>query len=103
MISHTLSQVELAALVAQIHARTGKAKTSITISDGLLKVIDNLAGTSQRTAWIERAVRAYALRELKAARHALEVELPNRHAAALNAEEDDSADSANYEADWDAE
>jgi hypothetical protein len=100
MISHTLSQAELADLVAQVHARTGKAKTSITISDGLLKVIDKLAGASHRSAWIERAVRAYALRELKAARRARELELLNRHAAALNAEGDDSA---SYQADWNGE
>jgi hypothetical protein len=100
MTSNTLSQKELAALTALVRARATKAKTSVTLSANLLKVIDGLAGSSQRSAWIERAVRRYALHELRRARRARELELLNRHAEALNAEGDESA---RYQADWDEE
>lgn len=77
-----------------------KAKASVSISGNLLKVIDTLAGAEQRSAWIERAVRAYAKRELKARRRDRELELLNRHAEGLNAEGDDSA---RFQAAWEPE
>jgi metal-responsive CopG/Arc/MetJ family transcriptional regulator len=95
MSSHKL--VELTTL-ARTPAR--KAKASVTLSGNLLKVIDTLAGTDQRSAWIERAVRAYAKRELKGRRRERELELLNRHAKELNAE---GNDSAAYQAAWDPE
>jgi metal-responsive CopG/Arc/MetJ family transcriptional regulator len=100
MTTHTLSQQQLAALAALATASARKAKTSVTLSSNLLKVIDGLAGASQRSAWIERAVRAYAMRELKRERRVRELELLNRHAKALNAEGDESAA---YQSAWDAE
>jgi metal-responsive CopG/Arc/MetJ family transcriptional regulator len=77
-----------------------KAKASVTLSGNLLKVIDTLAGTDQRSAWIERAVRAYAKRQLKGYRRAQELELLNRHAKVLNSEGDESAE---FQTTWDAE
>jgi hypothetical protein len=100
MNSHTLSLEQLAALTALARAPAHKAKTSITLSGNLLKVIDGLAGESRRSAWIEQAVRVYAMRQLKRERRELELELLNRHAQALNAEGDDSAA---YQSDWEAE
>jgi metal-responsive CopG/Arc/MetJ family transcriptional regulator len=100
MSSHTLSQQQLAALAALAATSARKAKTSVTLSGNLLKVIDGLAGASQRSAWIERAVRAYARRELRRERRVRELELLNRHAKALNAEGDESAE---YQSAWDGE
>ncbi len=100
MNSHTLSQQKLAALAVLARTPARKAKTSVTLSGNLLKVIDGLAGTSQRSAWIERAVRTYVIRELRRERRAHELELLNRHARALNAEGDESAA---YQSAWDAE
>lgn len=100
MASHTLSRDQLAALTALAKAPANKAKTSVTLSGNLLKVIDGLAGENRRSAWIEQAVRAYAMRQLKRERRELELVLLNRHAQALNAEGDDSAA---YQSDWEAE
>ena len=77
-----------------------KAKASITFSGNLLKVVDSLAGEAQGSAWIERAVQSYATRQLKERRRERELTLLNKHADALNAEGDDSA---NYQANWTAE
>ncbi|MGH8144202.1 MAG: hypothetical protein ACREU2_17020 [Steroidobacteraceae bacterium] len=100
MKNHALSEQRLLALAALAKAPARKAKTSVTLSGNLLRVVDGLAGASHRSAWIERAVRAYAIRELKRERHVRELELLNRHAAALNAAGDESAA---YQSDWDAE
>jgi hypothetical protein len=100
MNTHTLSREQLAALTALAKTPAHKAKTSVTLSGNLLKVIDGLAGESRRSAWIEQAVRAYAMRQLKRERRELELELLNRHAEALNAEGDESAA---YQSDWEAE
>jgi hypothetical protein len=100
MKGKTLSASQLAALSALIAAPTGKAKASITLSGNLLKVVDTLAGAAQRSAWIERAVLSYAIRQLKEQRRERELALLNEHADALNAEGDDSAA---YQASWTAE
>jgi hypothetical protein len=96
----TLSSKQLAAVSALISAPASKAKASITLSGNLLKVIDTLAGASQRSAWIERAVQSYAARQLREQRRERELALLNKHADALNAEGDDSAA---YQASWTAE
>jgi hypothetical protein len=100
MSTRSLSANQLAALSALIATPATKAKASITLSGNLLKVIDSLAGTAQRSAWIERAVQSYAARQLKERRRERELVLLNKHADALNAEGDDSA---TYQANWTAE
>ena len=100
MTTHAMTPQQLAALAALASAPARKAKTSVTLSSNLLKVIDRLAGSNQRSAWIEIAVRSYAKRELRRERRARELELLNRHADALNAEGDESA---TYQAPWDVE
>ncbi len=100
MTAPVMTPQQLAALSALASTPARKAKTSVTLSSNLLKVIDRLAGSNQRSAWIEIAVRAYAKRELRRERRARELELLNRHAGALNAEGDASA---MYQAPWDAE
>ncbi|HLZ98244.1 MAG TPA: hypothetical protein VKP66_09850 [Steroidobacteraceae bacterium] len=100
MPAKTLSPKQLAALSALIVTPASKAKASITLSGNLLKVIDTLAGESQRSAWIEHAVQSYAARLLREQRRERELDLLNRHADVLNAEGDDSAI---YQASWTSE
>lgn len=100
MSAKALSANQLAALSALATKPAAKAKASITLSGNLLKVIDTLAGEAQRSAWIERAVQNYAVRQLKERRRERELALLNKHADALNAEGDDSAA---YQASWTAE
>jgi len=100
MNPRSLSANQLAALSALVATPAIKAKASITLSGNLLKVVDALAGEAQRSAWIERAVQCYAMRQLKERRRERELALLNRHADALNAEGDDSAA---YQASWTAE
>ena len=100
MTAKTLSASQLAALSALVATPASKAKASITLSGNLLKVIDTLAGSAQRSAWIERAVQSYAARQLKERRRERELALLNKHADALNADGDGSAA---YQATWTAE
>jgi metal-responsive CopG/Arc/MetJ family transcriptional regulator len=100
MSSRTLPSHKIAELATLARTPARKAKASVTLSGNLLKVIDTLAGTDQRSAWIERAVRAYAKRQLKSYRRVQELELLNRHAKELNAEGDESAE---FQATWDVE
>ncbi len=100
MSGRTLSARQLAELARLAATPALKAKASVSLSGNLLKVIDILAGAEQRSAWIERAVRAYAKRELKGRRRDRELGLLNHHAAELNSE---GNDSAAYQAAWDPE
>lgn len=100
MSATSLTANQLAALAALIATPAPKVKVSITLSGNLLKVIDSLAGQAPRSAWIERAVRSYAARQLRERRRERELVLLNRHADALNAESDDSA---TYQANWTGE
>ncbi len=61
-----------------------KAKTSITLPSDLLKRIDR--ADANRSAFLERAARAYLARLEKAQREAADAEIINRHADRLNAE-----------------
>ncbi|MBI3280719.1 MAG: hypothetical protein HYZ57_12855 [Acidobacteria bacterium] len=61
-----------------------RVKTSITLPRDLLKSIDQI--DANRSAFIERASRAYLARLEKARRAAKDVEIINRHAGRLNEE-----------------
>lgn len=64
-----------------------KSKTSITLSEDLIKTIDKLAGPSKnRSEFIERAVRAYIAQMIRQERNARDLELINRRADRLNEE-----------------
>jgi len=65
-----------------------KVKTSITLSEELLREIDARIGPAQRSRsqFIEEAVRVFLAHADRAALQAHEVALLRRHAAALNAE-----------------
>lgn len=64
-----------------------RVKTSITLSEKTLKVVDRLAGkTSNRSRIIEQAVEAYAAARARSARDARDLEVINRRADDLNRE-----------------
>jgi hypothetical protein len=90
----------LASAAALMATRTRKVKTSVSLSEGLLRAVDMLAGKSSRSAWIERSIRASVQRALRRQRDDDEVRLLNKHAESLNRE---SADALAYQTPWDAE
>ena len=64
-----------------------KAKTSLTISEDLIKSIDKLAGSKvSRSAFVESILRDFVDGHAQARRDAREVAAINRHAAELNLE-----------------
>ena len=68
-----------------------KAKTSLTLSEDLVKTIDKLAGTKvSRSAFIENILREFVDRRAAARRDAQAVAAINKHAAQLNAEMSDT-------------
>ena len=64
-----------------------KIKTSITLSEDVVKAIDKLSGQSKnRSEFIETAVRAYIAQMIRKERNARDLEIINRHADRLNEE-----------------
>jgi len=62
-----------------------KAKASVSLGKDLLRAVDEVAGTSGRSALIEHAVRHYLRRLVAHARRERELALLNANADALNA------------------
>lgn len=68
-----------------------KTKTSLTLSEDLVKSLDKLAGPKvSRSAFIENILRDFLDRRVQARRGARAVAAINRHAAQLNAEMSDA-------------
>jgi len=68
-----------------------KRKTSITLSENLLKAVDKLRGDyGNRSQVIEEAVKEFVIHKTKAARDREDLELINKHADMLNEEAGDS-------------
>jgi metal-responsive CopG/Arc/MetJ family transcriptional regulator len=64
-----------------------KSKTSLTLSEDLLKTLDRMAGSKvSRSSFIEQILRDFVEGHAQARRDAREVAAINRHAAKLNAE-----------------
>jgi metal-responsive CopG/Arc/MetJ family transcriptional regulator len=61
-----------------------RVKTSVTLPADLLATIDQVS--TNRSAFVERAARAYLARLDKARREARDIEIINRNAERLNAE-----------------
>jgi metal-responsive CopG/Arc/MetJ family transcriptional regulator len=68
-----------------------QAKTSITLSEEILALVDRRAraGRQSRSAFIERAVAAYLAALAREERNARDLEILNRRATRLNAEAED--------------
>ena len=71
-----------------------KVKTSVTLSDDLLRAVDELARLSSRSDVIERALREFFAARARAERDARDLELMNAHADAYNTE---TADLMTYQ------
>ncbi len=69
-----------------------KVKTSVTLSEELLKAISAETDARSRSAFIETAIWDYLELRQKAVRNRREIELINANADDLNAEAADSAD-----------
>lgn len=74
-----------------------KTKTSITLSEDLVRALDRLAGGVSRSAFIERVLRSYVRRQERARAEVRDLALLNRHAEQLNAE---AADVLEFQASW---
>ena len=75
-----------------------KVKTSITLSDDLLKAVDGLAGArGNRSAVIENVLRRFFQRRAPAAVNRRELERLNRASDRLNRE---AADVLSYQVGW---
>ena len=73
-----------------------KVKTSITLSENLLKTIDQQAGPSQnRSEFIEKAVWSFLAQLIRDEQNAHDLEIINRRAERLNEE---AADVLAYQA-----
>jgi metal-responsive CopG/Arc/MetJ family transcriptional regulator len=71
-----------------------KVKTSVTLSEDLLRAVDELAASSSRSEVIEHAVRDFLAARARAARDARDLEIMNARADAYNAE---TADLMTYQ------
>jgi len=68
-----------------------KAKTSLTLSDDLLKDLDRMAGPEVlRSSFIERILRDFVEQRARQKRLAQEVAAINQHAEKLNSETNDA-------------
>jgi metal-responsive CopG/Arc/MetJ family transcriptional regulator len=74
-----------------------KIKTSITLSEDLLKAIDEYRGDyKNRSEFIENAVRAFVTQLIQRKQDAKDLEIINQHADSLNRE---AADVLTYQVD----
>ncbi|HEX8106372.1 MAG TPA: ribbon-helix-helix domain-containing protein [Kofleriaceae bacterium] len=71
-----------------------KVKASVTLSEDLLRAVDELARSSSRSEVIERALREFFAARARAERDARDLEIMNAHADAYNVE---TADLTTYQ------
>jgi metal-responsive CopG/Arc/MetJ family transcriptional regulator len=71
-----------------------KVKASITLSDEVLRAVDDLAASSSRSEVIEHALREFLAARARQLRDARDVEIMNKHADAYNLE---TADLLSYQ------
>jgi metal-responsive CopG/Arc/MetJ family transcriptional regulator len=71
-----------------------KIKASITLSDDVLRAVDDLAASSSRSEVIEHALREFLAARERQLRDARDVEIMNKHADAYNLE---TADLLTYQ------
>ena len=67
-----------------------KIKTSITLSEDVLKTVDKLSRSyKNRSEFIEIALRAYIAQSIRNEQNAKDLEIINQHADVLNSEAED--------------
>jgi hypothetical protein len=91
-MTSTLSPKQVAELERLISLREKKVKASITLSASVLRAADAVAGNAQRSALMERAVRAYLRALVRRARNAHDLAAINARADVTNRESDDLLD-----------
>lgn len=87
-MANTLSGPAAAKARRVLSHREKKAKTSVSLSGELLRAADLVAGKAQRSALVERAVRAYLRSLLRKARHEHDLDAINAKAEITNRESD---------------
>lgn len=68
--------------------REKKEKISVSLSGELLMAMDAVAGSTGRSAFVERAIRAYLKRMVRRHHNERDLALINAHAHAINRESD---------------
>lgn len=71
-----------------------KVKTSVTLSEDILKAIDEQSGVQNRSEFIENAVRNYIIQVIRQRQNAKDLAIINRQAERLNEE---AADVLSYQ------
>jgi hypothetical protein len=79
---------ELSRIDDLVRSRSPKRPASISVSGSLLEAVDYLAGPSQRSALIERALRRHLRHLVRAQRNEAELAILNAKGARLNKESD---------------
>ena len=85
----TLTGPAAAKLQRLLSRREKKAKASVSLSGELLRAADAVAGKAQRSALVERAVRAYLKSLVRKARYQHDLAAINAQADRTNRESDD--------------
>jgi metal-responsive CopG/Arc/MetJ family transcriptional regulator len=68
-----------------------KIKTSITLSEDVLRTVDELCGEGQnRSEFIENALKSFIAEQVRKQRYERELEILNRYADETNAETEDA-------------
>ena len=83
-----LSNRTLADVERVLETREKKEKTSVSLSGEIVRAADIMAGKAQRSAFVEKAVRAYLRRLLRRARNARDLRAINSRAEITNREAD---------------
>jgi metal-responsive CopG/Arc/MetJ family transcriptional regulator len=83
-----LTQRSLDRLARLLRRREKKAKTSLSLSAELIEAADFIAGRSQRSAFVERAVRVYLRHVMRQARHRRDLAAIDARAEVTNRESD---------------
>lgn len=78
----------LDSLLGLIQSRQKKVKASLSIASGLIEVTDKLAGKSQRSAFVEHALRRYLRAHLVRIRESRDLAAIDAQASVTNRESD---------------
>lgn len=78
----------IAQVQRHLERREKKEKTSVSISGEVLAAVDVIAGKTERSAFVERAIRSYLRRIVRRHRHEKDLTLINANADAINRESD---------------
>jgi len=87
-----ISDRAVADLKRVLGTRKKKEKTSVSLSGEIIRAADLVAGKAQRSAFVEKAVRAYLRRILRRAHNERDLKAINSRAEVTNRESDELLD-----------